>query len=113
MNGVKRSNDGVVLKRCAFCGGEATLTNQLSKDEYGQRLWTVCCFGCAIRTGSYWDKEIAIEKWNNRKPLERVIERLEERIRILDNTSDINYPSVDVAIKETKRIIEIIKEEMM
>ncbi len=42
----------------------------------------------------------------------RVIERLEERIKILDNTSDINYPSVDIAIKETKRIIEIIKEEV-
>ena len=67
------------LKRCPFCGGEATLTNKLSKDEYGQRLWNVCCFGCANRTSSYWDKEIAIEAWNTRKPLERVIERLEEQ----------------------------------
>ena len=67
------------LKSCPFCGGEATLTNKLSKDEYGQRLWNVCCFGCANRTSSYWDKEIAIEAWNTRKPLERVIERLEEQ----------------------------------
>ena len=67
------------IKRCPFCGGEATLTNKLSKDEYGQRLWNVCCFGCANRTSSYWDKEIAIEAWNTRKPLERVIERLEEQ----------------------------------
>lgn len=66
------------IKRCPFCGGEATLTNKLSKDEYGQRLWNVCCFGCANRTSSYWDKEIAIEAWNTRKPLERVIERLED-----------------------------------
>lgn len=52
----------------------------------------------------------ALEKYN---ALERVIERLEERIKILDNTSDINYPSVDIAINETKKIVEIIKEEMM
>ena len=67
------------IKKCPFCGGEATLTNKLSKDEYGQRLWNVCCFGCANRTSSYWDKEIAIEAWNTRNTLERVIERLEEQ----------------------------------
>lgn len=25
MNGVERINDGVVLKRCLFCGGEARI----------------------------------------------------------------------------------------
>lgn len=49
------------------------------------------------------------EKVTNPK-MQEILERLEERIRILDNTSDINYPSVDVAIKETERIIQIIKE---
>ena len=52
MNVVERSNDGVKLKKCPFCDN---------------------------KTSSYRDKEIAIEKWNNRKPLERVIERLEEQ----------------------------------
>jgi hypothetical protein len=56
---------------------------------------------------------LACEALKKQDAMQRVIERLEERIKILDNTSDINYPSVDIAINETKKIIEIIKEEMM
>lgn len=95
------------IKRCPFCGGEATLTNKLSKDEYGQRLWNVCCFGCANRTSSYWDKEIAIEAWNTRKPLERVIERLEKE------KSNLTTWAEDEAYKlAINKAIEIIKEEV-
>lgn len=57
--------------------------------------------------------EVTVKALERYGAFERVIERLEERIKILDNTSDINYPSVDIAINETKKIIEIIKEEMM
>lgn len=56
--------------------------------------------------------EITVDALEKYYAIERVIEMLEERIKILDNTSDINYPSVDIAINETKKIIEIIKEEV-
>ena len=108
------------LKRCPFCGGEATLTNKLSKDEYGQRLWNVCCFGCANRTSSYWDKEIAIEAWNTRKPLERVIERLEKERRLADEEKERcameSLFQFDRAVGYSNGIfnaIELIKEELM
>lgn len=95
------------IKRCPFCGGEATLTNKLSKDEYGQRLWNVCCFECANRTSSYWDKEIAINAWNTRKPLERVIEKLENEVK--DLHEDCNY----IDAYKYEESIKIIKEELM
>ena len=102
------------IKRCPFCGGEATLTNKLSKDEYGQRLWNVCCFGCANRTSSYWDKEIAIEAWNTRKPLERVIERLEEQAEECKKYWD-EFDDEDAfgGMNAYMNSIEIIKQEMM
>ena len=102
------------IKRCPFCGGEATLTNKLSKDEYGQRLWNVCCFGCANRTSSYWDKEIAIETWNTRKPLERVIERLEEQEEECKKYWD-EFDDEDAfgGMNAYMNSIAIIKQEMM
>ena len=102
------------IKRCPFCGGEATLTNKLSKDEYGQRLWNVCCFGCANRTSSYWDKEIAIEAWNTRKPLERVIERLEEQAEECKKYWD-EFDDEDAfgGMNAYMNSIAIIKQEMM
>ena len=102
------------IKRCPFCGGEATLTNKLSKDEYGQRLWNVCCFGCANRTSSYWDKEIAIEAWNTRKPLERVIERLEEQEEECKKYWD-EFDDEDAfgGMNAYMNSIAIIKQEMM
>ena len=108
------------LKECPFCGGEATLTNKLSKDEYGQRLWNVCCFGCANRTSSYWDKEIAIEAWNTRKPLERVIERLETEGKLADEERDrcarenpLQFDTAKGYATGIYNAIEIIKEELM
>lgn len=100
------------IKRCPFCGGEATLTNKLSKDEYGQRLWNVCCFGCANRTSSYWDKEIAIEAWNTRKPLERVIERLETESDFFGG-EPMGTLQKSFYCKGVEKAIEIIKQEMM
>lgn len=66
------------LKPCPFCGCEAMLTNQLSSDEYGHKLWNVFCRDCGNSTASYWDKEIVVEKWNTRTPAEEVVARLEE-----------------------------------
>ena len=102
------------LKKCPFCGGEVRFvkTGCSSRGKIGH----LYCDGCkeTFFKNDKWHTESELcEIWNNRKPIERVIERLEERIKILDNTSDINYPSVDIAINETKKIIEIIKEEMM
>lgn len=106
MNGVERSNDGVIQRaiesaKCRIYKINYVMNGNISslhqkKAENQKELM-----------------EVTVKALERYDAFERVIERLEERIRILDNTSDINYPSVDVAIKETERIIKIIKEELM
>lgn len=56
------------LKRCAFCGGEATLCN----------YYFVQCEECGVSTLTFITKEEAIKAWNTRKPMQNIAERLEE-----------------------------------
>ena len=58
------------LLPCPFCGGEAEFP---IRD--GSWLW---CKECGAETSYCYTREEAIEKWNTRKPMERIIERLEE-----------------------------------
>lgn len=82
MNGVERSNDGVTLLKCPFCGGEARLQRWRKKSDY-----YVICKECGCRTPLFqyqFDskeerRKDAINAWNTRKPVENVIERLEEQ----------------------------------
>lgn len=69
----------IKLLPCPFCGGEA----KLHKDGFGcgHRVY---CGKCFIRTECYESKETPIEKWNTRKPMERIVEQLEEELRLAD-----------------------------
>lgn len=109
MNGVERSNDGVVLKRCPFCGGRVAM----NQDDYG---YYVSCSeeGCVVMTNSYAEKE-AVEKWNTRKPLERVIKRLEDNSFWTEATFDEDGYCNDDSEKVIGLgvAIEIIRQELM
>lgn len=63
------------LLPCPFCGGEARL------ESNGQYAVVGCvnsnCQGYAC-CYKYNSKKEAIEHWNTRKPMERIVERLEE-----------------------------------
>lgn len=69
------------LKRCPFCGGEARLQHRQRKRGY-----YVICKECGCRTPLFqyqYDsleklREQAIEAWNTRKPMDDIVERLEE-----------------------------------
>ena len=66
------------LKRCPFCGGEVRFvkTGCSSRGKIGH----LYCDGCkeSFFKNDRWHTESELyEKWNTRKPLERVIERLE------------------------------------
>lgn len=66
------------LKRCPFCGGKAKLMI-FPKCE---RKYLVICENeqCMASVGNYsYSKEKAIKAWNTRKPMERIVERLEEQ----------------------------------
>ena len=92
------------LKRCPFCGGEARLQKINKHGAY-----YVICKTCGCRTPKYQHRftskeerqEDAIEAWNTRKPMERIVERLE---KIKENAWDEEYQTMCDAI-------EIVKEE--
>lgn len=88
------------LKRCPFCGGEAA--QEAGKDLYGEFECVYCkeCSAC-IKADT---KEEAIAEWNNRKPVNVVLERLEKKIKPLHN------PNWNAAIEES---IQIIKGELL
>lgn len=61
------------LKKCPFCGGEAKLLKGLCElDNY------FMCLNCRIKTKLYNTKAAAIKAWNTRKPMDKIVERLEE-----------------------------------
>ena len=73
----------IKLVPCPFCGGEAYLETvpTLHKDEY-----VVCCKDKECTAfyigygdiGLYATKEKAIQSWNTRKPMEEIVERLDD-----------------------------------
>lgn len=102
------------LKKCPFCGGDAWIFKTHEETYAVMHESSDCPITSESFQGNwvYDSLEEAIKAWNTRKPIERVIERLEERIKIYKNTQHNNFPCADVSIKETERIIEIIKEEV-
>lgn len=69
------------LKPCPFCGGEAKVVIGPSVE-----LWqhAVECKDCGANTGYKWGicpsvvENKAIEAWNRREPIDKVVEQLEE-----------------------------------
>ena len=74
------------LKRCPFCGGENI------KYTYIDWADVIRCYGCgaAMTTPMDFDgnrKEKLKNKWNTRKPMERILERLEIKAeKAMDNS---------------------------
>ena len=85
------------LKPCPFCGGEARISadTEAVRDSEG-RLWafTVVCDKCCATSGLTYSPKKAIEAWNTRKPMERIVEKLEERQKafICKKTEPCDYP---------------------
>lgn len=65
------------LKECPFCGGEGKL--EINR-EMGGTQYQVLCTNCPTTVGRhwFWKKEDAINSWNTRKPMDRIVERLKE-----------------------------------
>ena len=64
-------NDKMIesLFPCPFCGGKARFANKNGH-------WIICN-ECGTGTNYYTESEDAIAAWNQRKPIERILERLE------------------------------------
>ena len=65
------------LKPCPFCGGEADLNN-VSVKLGEQWLWSIECVECGVFIDRE-EKDYVIKAWNTRKPMERIVERLEQQ----------------------------------
>lgn len=71
------------LKPCPFCGGEAEVIGHYIKGVANNYQYFVRCKSCKARPRScntFKKKEKAIEYWNTRKPIDRIVEQLEEKI---------------------------------
>lgn len=66
----------IKLLPCPFCGGEAEVYEQKHR-EYASTYY-VRCKSCHCKTIERIGKGIVIEQWNTRKPMEQIVERLEE-----------------------------------
>ena len=117
------------LLNCPFCGGEAVVEEHFKQwDGRYYEVTHISCRSCwcSSKTISEMEckdrkkrKEEAIKSWNTRKPMERILEKLNERIE--HHVKLVNYEMnmgtiVDVerheeAIKATDKAIEIVKEE--
>ena len=111
MNGVERSNDGVVLKTCPFCGGEAGFW----ESENATYPFQIICFSCFNGTDKCRTEDDAIRRWNTRKPLERVLKRLEDNSFWTEATFDEDGFCNDDSEKVIGLYvaIEIIEQELM
>lgn len=70
----------IKLLPCPFCGGEAhkRIAFPCDADGMEMNLHIVGCETCDIEFSWLWDEEVAIELWNTRKPIDRIVEELEE-----------------------------------
>lgn len=94
------------LANCPFCGGEA----KLMRFPKCERKYVVICENeqCMASVGNYsHSKEKAIKAWNTRKPMEKIVKRLEEEKKIYNSAS-----YTDQAIRQGVMIAtEIVREE--
>ena len=102
------------LKRCPFCGGEVDLFSwsQIPLNyQYG-----IECIEChTLFQINLYDTTMqeTIEVWNTRKPIEKVLERLEEEVIDCLNSIDINADYYSGRADGTKMAFGIIKEEVI
>ena len=70
----------IKILHCPFCGGEAELIGHYIKAGPNNFQYFVRCKKCKVRPQplyTFKKKEKAVEVWNTRKTMERIVERLE------------------------------------
>lgn len=101
----------IKLKKCPFCGGEVEIDN--IGDFDGDNFYMVECknseCNSAISFGEINNKEDFIRIWNNRKPINNIIEKLEVGLDKLQEDA-INDKCRFGEYYATTRAIKIVKE---
>ncbi len=90
------------LNNCPCCGGQAGACRKLR--TYFEK-YAVICTECGIRTDDYPTMEMAIEKWNTRKPMDRIVERLGKEVIYQDEKSNEAADDVfeEISVERARR----------
>ena len=88
------------LRRCPFCGGEARWAN----DEHN---WIECSY-CGAEIRYFTVEEEAIEAWNRREPMDRIIKQLEREVEWVKVNCGGLYVRTGATL-ELLKAIEIVK----
>lgn len=68
------------IKSCPFCGGDNVGIWENRAPASKDFRYYANCYDCHISLGFEKTKEEAIEKWNTRKPMDRIVEQLEKEL---------------------------------
>ena len=96
------------LAKCPFCGGEAQECN--TGNHFLNTYYWVRCKKCGCKLQQSVVREYVIEAWNTRKPMDRIVERLEEEYGtvLYEDGVIVGYDKGFIHIDEA---IAIVKEE--
>ena len=97
------------LLRCPFCGGDA-VTAEMYNTKLKKLFPIVKCLDCECRTPMTETFEEAIAVWNTRKPMERILERLEEEPYI-NKGGELFLNGYNEDCLPLRKVFEIVKEE--
>lgn len=105
----------IKLLRCPFCDGEAKLCDASSgtNGRYRVRCKEI---SCTLRPKTEWyeTKDEAIRHWNHRRPIERILKRLEQ-IEQLDSVAHVEGSNEEILtngyVKGIKKAINVVKIE--
>ena len=125
----------IKLLPCPFCGGEAEIVDFHDSVEDSYDMYVRCkeCgiqtreFDCGITFGKPMQfpnpLKYLVEAWNTRKPMERIVERLEEKTDFLKNCTKYGNKNIE-QMRESydtmmmyevadlaEDLIDIVKEE--
>jgi Zn ribbon nucleic-acid-binding protein len=84
------------LKLCPFCSGKAKIHYDYSNFALVQ------CSKCGIGTLHKPNEVDAVKDWNTRKPMDKVVEQLEDELRYISLIEGLNY-------MEFKEAIDVVK----
>lgn len=88
----------IKLLPCPFCGGEAKVSN-LNFNQY-----LIFCKDCWAETKPTTGFENTITKWNTRKPMQEIVEKLE------DEMMELRKAGCYLSAHQFKKAIDIVEK---
>lgn len=97
----------IKLLPCPFCGGEAEIRHyeDYTKDFASVYKYYVECTECKAQSNMKANTEDIIKDWNTRKPIDRIVNQLEESVAYYKKYGDsdgLQYTAYESAIEIVK-----------